>query len=244
MPPLSERIRREILERGPISFARFMERALYDPDGGYYSRGGSRLGPGGDFYTASDVGHAFGAAIARQLQEIDRAIGPHDPFHVVEFGPGRGLLARDVLDAMRVLDSDLASRLCYVMVDRSHAMREESQRRVPEARSLAPGELGAGHHGCVLAVELFDALPVHRVRRRGEPWIEFEVTDTGAGIPDADLAQVFVPFWQGTDPKRGGPGGIGLGLVIAKQVVERHGGTISVAGRQAGGTRVRMVLPQ
>ena len=149
-----------------------MERALYDPDGGYYSRGGSRLGPGGDFYTASDVGRAFGAAIARQLQEIDRAIGPHDPFHVVEFGPGRGLLARDVLDAMRFLDSDLASRLRYVMVDRSHAMRDESQRRVPEARTLAPGELGAGHVGCVLAVELFDALPVRRVRRRAGQLVE------------------------------------------------------------------------
>lgn len=85
---------------------------------------------------------------------------------------------------------------------------------------------------------------VHRVRRGGEPWIEFEITDTGAGIPEADLTHVFDPFWQGKDPKRGGPGGIGLGLVIAKQVVERHGGTISVDGRQSGGVRVRMALPQ
>jgi len=100
----------------------------------------------------------------------------------VEFGPGRGLLARDVLDAMRELDGDLASRLRYVMVDRCQAMRDEATRRVPEARSLAPGELGAGHHGCVLAVELFDALPVHRVRRRAGQLVEVfvDVGDDGA----------------------------------------------------------------
>jgi SAM-dependent MidA family methyltransferase len=184
--PLAERIRREILERGPIPFARFMERALYDPEGGYYARGASRLGPGGDFYTASDVGRAFGGAIARQLLELDRAIGPLEPFHVVELGAGRGLLARDVIDAMDELDASLASRLRYDLVDRSRAMLDESRRRVPEARSLPPEELEAGHEGCVLAVELFDALPVHRVRRR-----EGVLRELFVGIDDAgELVEV------------------------------------------------------
>ncbi len=164
---LVERIGSEIRRRGPISFARFMELALYDAAGGYYARGGSVLGPRGDFFTASDVGRLFGASIARQLLEIDRRIGPLDLFHVIEFGSGRGLLARDVLDAMADLDSGLASRLRYLLVDRSRAMLEESRRRVPEGRSLRPAELDGGFCGCVLAVELFDALPVHRVRRRG-----------------------------------------------------------------------------
>ena len=165
---LVERIGTEIRRRGPISFARFMELALYDAAGGYYARGGSVLGPRGDFFTASDVGRFFGASIARQLVEIDRRIGPLDPFHVIEFGSGRGLLARDVLDAMADLDSGLASRLRYLLVDRSRAMLEESLRRVPEGRSLRPAELEGGFCGCVLAVELFDALPVHRVRRRDD----------------------------------------------------------------------------
>ena len=106
-----------------------MELALYDPAGGYYARGGSVLGPRGDFLTASDVGRLFGASIARQLVEIDRRIGPLGPFHVIEFGSGRGLLARDVLDAMADLDSDLASRMRYLLVDRSLAMLERTQAR-------------------------------------------------------------------------------------------------------------------
>jgi len=179
--PLAERIRDEIREGGAWSFARFMERALYDPDGGYYSRGGGRLGPAGDYYTASDVGRAFGGALARQIRAIDAAIGPLEPFHVVEFGAGRGLLARDILDAMAVLEPGLAARLRYVLVDRSRAMLEEAGRRAPEARATRPEALGGGHRGCVLAVELFDALPVHRVRRRAGRLVEVFVGLDGAG---------------------------------------------------------------
>ncbi len=185
---LVERIGSEIRRRGPISFARFMELALYDAAGGYYARGGSVLGPRGDFFTASDVGRVFGASIARQLLEIDRRIGPLDPFHVIEFGSGRGLLARDVLDAMADLDSGLASRLRYLLVDRSRAMLEESRRRVSEGRSLRPAELEGGFCGCVLAVELFDALAVHRVRRRGGRLVELLV-----GLDDDALVELEGP---------------------------------------------------
>ena len=152
-----------------------MELALYDPAGGYYAGGGAVLGPRGDFFTASDVGHGFGGAIARQIVEIDRRIGPLDPFHVIEFGSGRGLLARDVLDAMADLDPERAARLRYVLVDRSRAMREESRRLVPEGRCLAPDGLETGLSGCVLAVELFDALPVNLLRRSGGRLVELRV---------------------------------------------------------------------
>jgi SAM-dependent MidA family methyltransferase len=186
---LSERIRHEIREHGPMPFARFMEWALYDPDDGYYAGGGSRLGPDRDFYTASDVGRAFGGTVARQLRQIDRAIGPFDPFHVVEFGSGRGRLARDILDEIGRLDRELASRLRYVMVDRSRAMLDEARRTVPEAECLTPDELGTGYRGTVLAVELFDALPVHRVRRRNGELVEVFV-----GLDDAEeLAELERP---------------------------------------------------
>jgi len=172
---LERRILDEISSAGPITFARFMEQALYDSEHGYYTRGASRLGPDGDFYTASDVGHGFGDALAHQLQQIDSAIGPLDPFHVVEFGAGRGLLARDVLDAVRRQEGDLARRLRYVLVDRSPAMREAAQAEVPEARVTTPDKLEAGFRGVLLAVELFDALPVHRVRRRAGRLVEVYV---------------------------------------------------------------------
>ena len=68
------------------------------------------------------------------------------------------------------------------MVDRSESMRECAARQVPEARVLAPEELGDGYQGCLLAVELFDALPVHRIRRRGTALVEVlvDVDESGS----------------------------------------------------------------
>jgi SAM-dependent MidA family methyltransferase len=169
---LLPQIRREIRERGPLPFARFMELALYHPQYGYYARGAQGLGRGGDYVTASDSGRAFGRCVARQLAEIDRRIGPFEPFDVLEFGAGRGLLARDILDEMLELDPHLASRLRYTMVDRSAAMRDVSSRQTPEARVEGPSGIDGGRRGCVLAVELFDALPVQRVRRRAGELVE------------------------------------------------------------------------
>ena len=59
---------------GKTTVARLLLR-LYDPTAGYYTRGTSPPGPGGDFVTASDAGHGFGLCVARQLAEIDRLAG-------------------------------------------------------------------------------------------------------------------------------------------------------------------------
>jgi SAM-dependent MidA family methyltransferase len=158
-----------------------MELALYDPTGGYYAGGAQRLGREGDFFTASDVGPAFGRCLARQIQEIDRLTGPFDPFHIIEYGAGRGLLARDILDSMVELDPELDRRISYLMVDRSEGMRAAATAAAPRARALAPEELEPGYRGCILAVELFDALPVHRLRRKGGRLVEVCVALDPAG---------------------------------------------------------------
>jgi SAM-dependent MidA family methyltransferase len=194
-PPLLTRIRSEIEREGPVTFARFMELALYDPDHGYYSGGPDRIGVAGDYFTASDVGRAFGRCTARQIIEIDRLAGPFDPFHVIEFGAGRGLLARDVLASVSELDPGLSGRLRYLAVDRSAAMRSAAEASAPAVRAAAPEEVGRGHRGCLVAVELFDALPAHRVRRRDGELVEILV-DVGSrgeleereGSPSAEVA--------------------------------------------------------
>jgi SAM-dependent MidA family methyltransferase len=180
-PDLYRIIRDEIAARGPVSFARFMDLALHHPRHGYYSAGPSRLGREGDFFTASDVGTAFGRSLASQCVEMDELLGRPDPFQVVEFGAGRGLLARDTLDAMPDLSPSLAGRLRYAIVDNSGAMRQEAGRRAPEARVVSdPSEI-ASAAGCVFAVELFDALPVHRVRRRAGVLVEVAVDVDSSG---------------------------------------------------------------
>ena len=66
-PPLVDRIRDEICADGPLTFARFMDLALHHPEHGYYAAGPARLGKRGDFITASDLGPAFGRALAHQV---------------------------------------------------------------------------------------------------------------------------------------------------------------------------------
>ncbi len=87
-------------------------------------------------------------------------------------------------------------------------------------------------------------IEVRRVLRGSDPWIEFKISDTGDGIPETDLDRVFEAFWQGEPGVRGESRGIGLGLTIAKQVMGRHGGRISVTRRSPEGTEVSMTLPQ
>ena len=95
---LREKIEREIRERGPIPFSRYMELCLYDPELGYYSRAEEKFGKAGDFYTSSDVHAVFGRLLARQFDEMWRALGSPERVELVELGPGRGLFAQDVLD--------------------------------------------------------------------------------------------------------------------------------------------------
>src|SRR3954451_19978744 len=90
---LTDVIRGEILREGSISFARFMEYALYHPEHGYYSSGRALLGRDGDYLTNVSVGAAFGQIIALQLQEIWRAMDEPAPFIILEQGAHGGELA-------------------------------------------------------------------------------------------------------------------------------------------------------
>lgn len=65
-------------------------------------------------------------------------------------------------------------------------------------------------------------------------FVAFRVTDSGAGIPAEDLPRVFDRFYRGA--REGEPGGAGLGLAIAKEIVEAHGGTIQVDSRKGEGS--------
>ena len=147
-----EQIRARIRAEGRISFAEFMEAALYDPTGGFYSRGG---GVGLDFFTSPTAHPAFGALIAAQLRSIWEALERTSPMYVVELGAGSGLLAADVLSAA---SGSFAEALVYVTVDRA------GRPTIPSAAHWvkATGLPLRGLTGCVLSNELIDAFPVHR----------------------------------------------------------------------------------
>jgi signal transduction histidine kinase len=73
--------------------------------------------------------------------------------------------------------------------------------------------------------------------------VVFEVTDKGAGIDAKDLPHVFTAFFRGERSRSRGTGGVGLGLTLAKRIVEAHGGTIEVTSAAGEGTSVRVVVP-
>src|ERR1700748_3739225 len=91
-----DRIRKE----GPLSFRDFMEMALYYPDCGYYTSDRLPLGRSGDFYTSAYLTGLFGDMVAGQLEEMWHLLG-QQPFTVVEFGAGTGLLCQDILRRLK-----------------------------------------------------------------------------------------------------------------------------------------------
>ena len=76
--------------------------------------------------------------------------------------------------------------------------------------------------------------------RRAGGKVECSVTDTGPGIPPAQIPRLFGKFWQA---KRGDGRGVGLGLAIAKGIVEAHGGTINVESELGHGTVFSFSVP-
>ena len=154
-------IRRRIGACGPITFAEFMEVALYHRSGGYYTSG-ERVGAAGDFYTSPSVHPAFGSLLAVQLFQMWELLERPDPFTVTEPGAGNGLLCRDIVTAAALLPSGFRHSLRYVCLDRRATAGYE--RGLSGVSRVASSELPLrGIVGCVLSNELLDAMPVHQV---------------------------------------------------------------------------------
>ena len=94
---LIARIRDEIRRAGTMPFARFMDVALYDAEGGYYRSAEARPGRAGDFLTAPELHPIFGATLATGLLEVWERLGRPDPFVIREHGAGSGALALGIL---------------------------------------------------------------------------------------------------------------------------------------------------
>jgi SAM-dependent MidA family methyltransferase len=182
---ISERIR----ATGPISFAEFMELALYHPEFGYYARAARRTGRAGDFFTSVDVGALFGELLAKQFAEMFQILRPRaqspepEVFDLVEAGAGNGRLSRDVLDAAQRNDPGFYSTVRLLLVERSPAARDAQAATLgPHAPRLAHSSSTLPDHvrGVIFANELLDALPTHAV----------EMTENG-------LQEVFVDYRGG-----------------------------------------------
>ena len=152
-------IRRRIAVCGAITFAEFMEVALYHPGGYYASRG--PIGAGGDYFTSPAAHPAFGALVCVQLRTMWQTLGQPDPFWVIEAGAGDGVLAADIVQYAGQQFPQFSEAIRYTAVDRTFP-KDTSRTGDGVERVRSTGLPFSGVVGCVLSNELIDAMPVHR----------------------------------------------------------------------------------
>lgn len=174
------RIRRAIRDRGPITFAEFMEHALYGP-GGFYAE--PPVGEQGHFVTAPHVHPVFAELLHRALRGLCKGLGRPRPFSVVEVGAGDGTLARDLL---RLADDEQEPALVFAAVDRSPGARARLA-ELPIRVAAHLEELGPLDPGVVFANELLDNLPFRRVRGAPGGLVEVRVDVGASGFEEVEV---------------------------------------------------------
>ena len=204
----------EIAQNGPVTFAWFMEQALYHPEHGYYSSGRAKIGRGGDYFTSVSVGPLFGRLMAAQFAEIWDALGRPTDFTIVEQGAHGGEFAHDVLAAAQERTPEFFEALQYQIVEPFSVLEARQRQALADyntklswRHSLADQEPFAGIH---FSNELLDAMPVHIVRWTGTEWMERRVAVSGQSFAFVDapitssalverLGQVPAPLPAGYD---------------------------------------------
>ncbi len=167
-------------------------------------------------FELDDAGRAGGALPLRREQVTPRSIGAgRRPSGCVAQHPQRALTV-DIADKLPELDAD--PRLFRRVIDN---LLENAHKYTPDPDRAIDLHVAMGAAGTVC----------------------FEVRDRGVGISADDLPRVFTAFFRGDRSRSRETGGVGLGLTLAKRLVEAHGGTIAVESEIGVGTTVRVVVP-
>ena len=175
---LVARLRDAILADGPMTFARYMEGALYDPAHGYYATRDDRTTRGGDYLTAPELHPIFGATLAAQVEEVWDRLGRPGVFTLREEAAGSGALGLAILDRLAAVRSPAIEAVRYLPIEANPTREASVRARVNSAGHggrLGDADPGETLTGLVLANELLDALPVHRLTMRGGDLQELHV---------------------------------------------------------------------
>ena len=175
-----ERVRATIHDRGPITFAEYMQEALDGP-GGFNER--TPVGVRGHFVTSPHVQPVFSRLVGSAVEQLWVALGRPEPLRLVEVGAGDGTMGRELVDGFERAGIELE----YSAVETSPGAREALAAITPRVVE-GLGRLGPLDPAIVVANELLDNLPFRRVRRRGDETVEVRV-----GVDGARLVEVEVP---------------------------------------------------
>ena len=151
---------------GWISFARYMELALYAPELGYYSGGAAKLGKDGDFTTAPEITPLFGQALAQVASRLMAQSAPQ----ILEFGAGSGKLAHDILSELSAQGVAVHRYSILEVSAELRARQRQTLRGFPQVQWI--DTLPAAFSGVVVANEVLDAMPVHLVVKTEHGWKE------------------------------------------------------------------------
>ena len=220
-PKLFQKIVEEISLNGPLTFARFMEVALYDEGHGYYMTpvieqdhpSKERIGWNGDFYTTPELSPILAKTLVRQVLEIDAQLGLPAPFTFMEMGGGNGTFAADFLRHCQAIAPDFLNRLRYSLIERSpylqslqaaHIQKIMGTRTESHVRWVSSvDQLDTDSvTGVMFSNELVDAFPVHRVR-----------------LDNQHLQEVYVDYKDGKFVERTGP----LSSPKLDEYIHQHG---------------------
>lgn len=227
---VAARIRAAVRDHGPITFAEFMEHALYGP-GGFYET--PPVGREGHFVTSPHVHPVFADLVRFALLEAHDALGRPEPFRVAELGAGDGTLARELLFGFRAIDLPVDYTAFEISSGARARLRELSVRVGERIEDAGPLE-----DAVVLANELLDNLPFRRVRRGSGGLVEVRVGLRGGALVELEvpcegaLAELAPPLGAGeeaTVPV------VALGLVERIAAVLRRGYVLLIDYGSAGG---------
>ncbi len=163
---LQERIAAHIAQSGGwLSFADYMQMALYAHGLGYYDAAGSKFGAHGDFVTAPEISPLFARAVAAQVSDVFVRL----PHRILEFGAGTGALAQDLILDLQRRGQPVEE---YFIVEVSADLRARQRQRLTGLPVTWLDRLPASFEGVVLANEVLDVLPVHLFVRTGQDVLE------------------------------------------------------------------------
>lgn len=192
-----------------IPFVRFMELALYDPEGGYYPSERPKIGKEGDFYTSASVHPVFAETLADVAVEMWKA-GSWSHLVLIEIGGGTGSLSQGILQRVKEAAPSLFAAVSVIIIEASPYHRQRQKEAlakweipVKSYESLEAAAKAERVQGVIISNEWLDAFPVHRAEKTAEGWREIWVEKSGEGLtecwrePSAELARYLKAIDQG-----------------------------------------------
>ncbi|XP_067943499.1 protein arginine methyltransferase NDUFAF7, mitochondrial-like [Watersipora subatra] len=213
--PIVETLERRIRVTGPITVADYMRECLTHPQHGYYMKK-DVFGSKGDFITSPEISQMFGELLGVWVVAEWQALASDGHLHLIEFGPGRGTLAADMLRTISQFDF-MKEKISLHLLDVSPKMialqhlllcgRElppNSRTESPEATRSIFGDIDVSWHRslgeiemkgkcCVIAHEFLDALPIHKFQKSKEGEFHEVLIDNAEDYDPHHFREVLTP---------------------------------------------------